>query len=177
MTNTIDFLPFATGASANVEAQSAWVTDTVVTNGFQSGITLSIQMNKALRQGTFVAASIANLMSLVLNASVLDNGAVATFEEQLWQTLLQANYFVDAGSANTIVITEPTGLSFPNPVAGTQIYVKMAATNTGSTTLNWCGNGAVAVKTQGGSNLNSSTLAIGGIYNFVFDGTEWQYIL
>jgi hypothetical protein len=176
MTNTVDFLPFAIGGSANVESQAAWVSDAVVTNGFQSGITLSIQVNKAIRQASVVAATWANLASQILNASVFDNGSVAGLEVQFWQTMLQSHYFTDSGSANTIVITEPSGLSFPAPVAGTSILVLIAASNTGATTLNWMGHGAVAVTTQAKGALSSTTILSGGIYRFCFDGTEWQYI-
>jgi len=176
MTNTVDFLPFAIGGGANVETQTAWVSDAVVTNGFQSGITLSMQMNKAIRQGSVVAAAAANWISDVLNVSVLDNGSVATLVEQLWLASITAKYFADSGSANTIVIATPSGLSFGAPTAGLVIAVKMAATNTGATTLNWMGNGAVAVKTQAIGALSASTLLSGGIYNFAFDGTQWQYI-
>lgn len=176
MTNTVDFLAFAIGGSANVESQTAWVSDSVVTNGFQSGITLSAQMNKAIRQASVMAAAKANWVSDVINASVLDNGSVSTLVEQLWLASIQSRYFVDSGSANTIVIATPSGLSFGAPAAGLAITVKMAATNTGATTLNWMGNGAVAVKTQAIAALSASTLLSGGVYNFCFDGTQWQFI-
>lgn len=50
MSNSNDFCTIATGGSANVESQASWVADAVRTNGFQSGIANSAQINKVLRQ-------------------------------------------------------------------------------------------------------------------------------
>ena len=173
---TIDFIPFATGAGANVETQAAWVADTVVPTGFQSGITLSIQMNKALRQGTFGVAGLSNYMSQITGQSIADNGSIPDYLVQLWLAALMSESFVDSGSANTIVLATPGGLAFSAPVKGIKATVQVIATNTGATTLNWMSNGAVVVKTQAGAALSASALTAGGYYTFVFDGTEWQLL-
>lgn len=170
----IDFLPFATGGSANVETQAAWVADTVVVNGFQSGITLSIQMNKALRQGTFGVAALANYMAQITGQAILDNASIPNFLVQLWLTDLSANFFTDSGTANTVVIATPAGLSFPAPTKGLKITVQIAATNTGASTLNWMATGAIAIKTKALGALAAGAITAAGCYTFIFDGTQWQ---
>lgn len=71
---TIEFLPVAASAAANVDTQAGYAGSTYQTNGLQPGMALSVQLNKALRQGTVMAAVIANFISSVLSANVLDSG-------------------------------------------------------------------------------------------------------
>jgi hypothetical protein len=53
---TNNFKPFATGSGANVTAQSDYEALAALLSGFQSGKASSAQINKALRQGTVMAA-------------------------------------------------------------------------------------------------------------------------
>jgi hypothetical protein len=175
MTLEIDFLPFAIGDGAGVESQANWAVDTVVTNGFVTGTAQSTQVNKAVRQPSFVSAAIANYMGNVLNQNILDNGVLDDFWSQFWQSLLLGDSFIDSGTANAIVVAVPVaGLSFPAPVAGLAVTVQIAATNNGATTLNWMGNGNAAVTTIAKTALIGTELIANGYATFVFDGTEWQ---
>ena len=82
-----DFLPFAIGASANVESQSTYSTDAQLTNGQTFGSTGSSSLNnKALRQGTFVASQIAQFIVNQTGTSASDNGSTAQFIAQLAAT-------------------------------------------------------------------------------------------
>jgi hypothetical protein len=74
MSITNDFLPFATGGGANVEAQATYASDTTRTNGNQPGIASSALNNKALRQGSVIASQIAQYVGNIANVNVLDDG-------------------------------------------------------------------------------------------------------
>jgi hypothetical protein len=69
-----EFLPFATGVSANVETQSAYASDASRTNGYSSGILASSKLNKSIRQGSFIASAIATWLSNVSSTDVNDDG-------------------------------------------------------------------------------------------------------
>jgi hypothetical protein len=78
-----DFLPFAVGASANVEAQSTWVADPILQAGFASGIANSAQVNKVLRQASIIASMIAQFIVDHSGNAAIDNGTTATLEANL----------------------------------------------------------------------------------------------
>lgn len=65
---TNNFKPFATGSGANVTAQSDYEALAALLSGFQSGKASSAQINKALRQGTVMAA----MLGAFLNDRGLD---------------------------------------------------------------------------------------------------------
>ena len=104
-----------------------------------------------------------------------------TYFQLLWagvsQVQLQSqtgNYAVDTGSTNSIVVT-------PSPVvaayaAGLTLRVKISNTNTGSTTINVSGLGPKNVTTQNISSLWSGALQAAGIYELIYDGTEFQAV-
>jgi len=83
------------------------------------------------------------------------------------------NFFVDSGSANSIIVT----VNAPQVVtygAGLTLQINVAATNTGATTININGLGAVAVKTSSLSALAAGQIVAGGVYQFMHDGTQFQ---
>lgn len=69
-----DFVPFATGVSANVESQSDYLADPQTAIGQQPGVAKSAQNNKALRQATSIAAALAQYMANQTGNDVLDDG-------------------------------------------------------------------------------------------------------
>jgi hypothetical protein len=86
---TVDFLPFANDASANVVTQSAYLaaaTGGYVQFGFSSGLAASNELNKVWRQSSVMTAAWANLAAATLSANVLDtggSGSVTTLQGQL----------------------------------------------------------------------------------------------
>jgi len=84
------------------------------------------------------------------------------------------NYSADTGTANTYVVT----LS-PAPAAlipGLMVRFIVAHTNTGASTLNVNGTGAITI-TMDGTNLPyAGQISVGALVNVVFDGTSWQII-
>ncbi|HHL3753619.1 TPA: glycine-rich domain-containing protein [Klebsiella pneumoniae] len=77
------FKPFAIGSNANVTSQSDWENLDALAKGFQSGKASSAQVNKALRQGTFIAAALAQFVSQNTGDDVLDDGDLDGFVEKL----------------------------------------------------------------------------------------------
>lgn len=60
---------------------------------------------------------------------------------------------------------------------GAVVYVKFTTTNTaavGSLTLNVDSKGAKPIKYRGGNLPSAGTLAAGRVYQFVYDGTNWE---
>ena len=106
MTGTSDFLPFATGSGANVESQATWATDAAVTNGFSSGIASSAKFNKAIRQGTFIAAGVAQWVANAIKGNVPDDGNLTNLVTYIgnavttWVTGLFSFTLANPGSAS-----------------------------------------------------------------------------
>lgn len=78
-----DFRPLATAPGANVTRQDEWVLDPITLEGFLTGTLPSAKLNKALRQGTFVAAATAQVILDTLGIDVRDNGNLGLFAAQL----------------------------------------------------------------------------------------------
>lgn len=73
-----DFLPFATGAGANVVTQPQYAALSAVTNGFSAGIAQSAQLNKVWRQSSIMAAVLAQFIADEAAVSAIDDGTTAT---------------------------------------------------------------------------------------------------
>ena len=74
-----DFKSFAIGAGANVTPQADWEALASLVTGFQSGTASSAQINKAIRQASFIAAALAQYTSDKTGGDVLDDGDQAAF--------------------------------------------------------------------------------------------------
>lgn len=74
-----DFKSFAVGAGANVTPQADWEAQPALITGFQSGKASSEQINKAIRQASFIAAALAQYTSNKTGGDVLDDGDQAAF--------------------------------------------------------------------------------------------------
>lgn len=74
-----DFKPFATAANANVTAQADWETLPALLSGFTAGKASSAQVNKAIRQASFIAAALAQYTANKSGQDVLDNGDLNGF--------------------------------------------------------------------------------------------------
>lgn len=66
--------PFATGANANVTPQAEWENLPALLTGFSSGKASSAQVNKAIRQASFVAATLAQFIAEQSGEDVRDDG-------------------------------------------------------------------------------------------------------
>ena len=82
------------------------------------------------------------------------------------------NYAADTGAADAYVVTlspVPSGLS-----AGFLVRFKASADNTGASTLNVNGIGAVAIKKSVDEDITSGDIETGQIVTVVYDGTNFQ---
>lgn len=114
-----EFLPFGTGAGANVLSQAEWAALADRSNGFQSGVAKSANVNKALRQAAFVAAMIGQFTA-DYGGDALDNGDLPTFEDNFKAALAAwiasgsspidlSSYVLRAGDTMTGAFAAPAG--------------------------------------------------------------------
>ncbi len=83
------------------------------------------------------------------------------------------NYAADTGAVNAYAVTlAPVPASLAS-IVGSPIRVKIANTNTGSSTLSVNGLTAL-ISGPGGTTLNSGTLLAGQVVTFVYDGTSFE---
>lgn len=127
---TNQFKPFATGPGANIVSQNDWETLPALLNGFTAGKASSAQINKALRQTSFIAAALAEFVSEKSGHDVLDDGDVAGFVAKLSSGiaadyLSRENPFADIkADGNAAVSTALTnlGLGASAPAIGIPFF-------------------------------------------------------
>jgi hypothetical protein len=85
-----------------------------------------------------------------------------------------ANYVAATGPANTYVAAPAT--AWTSYAAGRGLRVKWPATNTGASTINVSGLGAVSIKRIDGNNLSAGDIVSGGIADVVHDGSNFRLI-
>ena len=76
---TNNFKPFATAANANVTAQADWESLPALLSGFTAGKASSAQVNKAIRQASFIASALAQYTANKSGLDVLDDGDLNGF--------------------------------------------------------------------------------------------------
>lgn len=108
---TVDYLPFATDALANVMSQADYLALTTRPLGYQSGIALSAQLNKTWRQSSVMTAALANYVSQQTGLDVLDDGNVAALTTKLINaiqigTITRPTRIVTVSTALTIVAAD-----------------------------------------------------------------------
>lgn len=102
-----DFKAFATDRNANVMSQEEWEALPALLSGFTAGKASSAQVNKAIRQASFIAAALAQFVSDKTQRDVLDNGDLPGFVELLGsgfavEYLSRKNPFDDIKSDGTV---------------------------------------------------------------------------
>jgi hypothetical protein len=79
-----------------------------------------------------------------------------------------------SGSANAIALTLPAIVDLTQYIKGNRFSFKAALTNTGDTTINVNGVGAVQVLKTGGVALTAGSIVAGGVYDVYHDGAKFQ---
>lgn len=74
-----NFKPFATAANANVMSQADWEGLPALLSGFTSGKAASAEVNKAIRQASFIAAALAQYTANKSGLDVLDDADLNGF--------------------------------------------------------------------------------------------------
>ena len=93
---TNDFKPFATGAGANVTSQADWEAQQALQTGFQSGKASSAQVNKAIRQASFVAAALAQFVVNQSGGDARDDGNIAGLVANILSAINNTSQPLDA---------------------------------------------------------------------------------
>lgn len=83
---TNDFKPFATAGGANVSTQAEYLALAALSTGWQSGKASSKEVNKAVRQATFIASVIGQFIANA-GEDALDNGDVGAMVTKLTDSL------------------------------------------------------------------------------------------
>lgn len=81
---------------------------------------------------------------------------------------------VDTGAADAYVITLSPAITAY--ATGQLFWVKIANTNTGASTLNVNGLGVKSIKSAGTTDVTAGQLAVGAVYGFRYDGTNFLLI-
>ncbi len=144
---TNEFLPFATSETANVLSQAEYAALTLLlANGFTAGVASAPQVNKAIRQSTFIASVIGQFIADGSGLDALDDGEVANLQAKLITALRSVTaerIAVAAGTENAITA------AFGTPVTalsnGLTVIVRAASAN--STTTPTFAADATAAKT------------------------------
>jgi hypothetical protein len=90
-------------------------------------------------------------------------------------TVLSETLLTDNGAVNAIVVGITPAPASLAALTGIALKVKVAVTNTGATTINPNGLGAVAIQ-QGGVALSGGELVAGSVATLVYDGTLFECI-
>ena len=165
---TNDFLPFANGGSANVLTQAQYAALTsLLQSGFQSGVAQSIQVNKVLRQGSIMAAVLAQFAADYSGQNSTDDGTTATLEANLVAAIRSATktgvILADTGAANAYTVVNVPPLTSGTWVDGVVQQVKIAHANTGASTYAPDGLTAIPIYGLGLQPLQGGELALNGI--------------
>lgn len=114
------FVPFATGAGANVEDITAYIADPETGSGHISGIASSARANRSWRQATFIAAGIAGYMADdPFDIDMLDDGDLAKFKLNFHKMLIasQPRVPLPANAAYTVYVSNAGDDSGPGTAA------------------------------------------------------------
>ncbi|HBB1706101.1 TPA: phage tail protein [Escherichia coli] len=128
-----DFKAFATDRNANVMSQEEWEALPALLSGFTAGKASSAQVNKVIRQASFIAAALAQFVSDKTQRDVLDNGDLPGFVELLGsgfavEYLRRKNPFGDIKSDGTVkTALENLGLGEGAPTIGVPFFWPSAA--------------------------------------------------
>lgn len=106
---TNDFKPFSVAGGANVISQADYEALAALSTGFTSGVAKANEINKVLRQASFIAAALAQFVSDKGNVDVLDDGSVSGFVTKMTnafaaQYLSRSNPFGDIKADGTAAL-------------------------------------------------------------------------
>lgn len=116
----------------------------------------------------------ADQISHTPNALLTSDTVQGALDQVTTELQTQASYYATSvgGTANAITVT--TNIGIPALAAGMRVTFLPGSNNTGSTTLNVDGLGAVTCKTITGANLPADyILTTLGYYEAVYNGTNW----
>ncbi|WP_288637012.1 phage tail protein [uncultured Oxalobacter sp.] len=96
-----DFKPFATGEGANVVDQLEYEKSGFLKEGFKKGMARSSEINKAIRQGSSIAAAVARFAAEKTGEDIFDNGDIGALSRQIETAI---------SSVSSLLIADADGL-------------------------------------------------------------------
>ena len=181
---TNNFLPFAYDAGADVVTQSEYLALTTLREqGFATGTARTERLNKVWRQGTIMAAVLAQFICDTTGDDALDDGTTATLIASLKKAIKIGSAMIQTGAtggtANAITATySPAPTAYVN---GQVFLVKAASANTTTTPTFTPNSGTLAAKTI--NKLNGVSLAVGDIaganhwLQLIYDSGQDKFVL
>ena len=165
-----DFLPWANSSSANVLSQAAYAALGNLQSGVVAGVASSQQANKTWRQSSIIASMVAQAIADATGQPSVDDGTIATLEANFFNMLRTIGYAADTGLVNTLTINlspAPPGLT---NLIGVLVRVLVKNTNTGASTLNVNGLGAIPIVNPDGSVLLPGQLLANDVVILIYNG-------
>lgn len=149
---TNDFVPFCpTDTGTNLLSQAAYLADAQLAIGSQPGVARSKLVNKALRQATYIASSLAQYISNVTGDNVLDDATQSEVLTTLAKALKLAPT-VQVFTSGSGTYTRPSG---PSP-----LYIRVRAVGGGAGGGGGTTSGAGTDGVDGGNTTFGTTLIV-----------------
>ena len=95
-----EFKPFAVASNAAVLEQEEYETSQALREGFKKGLARSVEVNKAIRQASSIAAAVAEFAAEKSGKDMLDNGEVG---------ILKENFEMALNAVSSLLIAEAQG--------------------------------------------------------------------
>ena len=95
-----EFKPFAIASNAAVLGQKEYETSQALREGFKKGLARSVEVNKAIRQASSIAAAVAEFTAEKSGKDMLDNGEV---------NILKENFETALSAVSSLLIAEAQG--------------------------------------------------------------------
>ena len=170
---------FAGGSSANIISQEEYEALQARVNGFARGIASPEQVNKVLRQSSFIAAMLGQYIGLNAGTDVLDDGDVdklmSGFDLSIASGVQSGkwNEAAAVGSGDELLIRLSPRLTEYR--RGLVVHVLITATNTGPATLRGDENlEPLPIYRLDGSELFPGDMLPDSILTFVCTGSAWR---
>jgi len=170
---TNEFLPFATAGGANVQTQAEYAAEPSRLAGVVAGRAKSSLANKSWRQSASMAAMLGAYLANN-NHDALDDGDVDALLDGFTASVraLAANRLVATGTASALTVTlDPVPASYAELNV---LWVQLASTITGATTINVNGLGAKNVLRGDGTALKAGDGVVGQVLMLLRNGDDWQ---
>jgi hypothetical protein len=157
-------------------------------SGQQFSVTLTSQANQSIREIVYCSTRSGDSLTVIraqegttatafLAGDFVDNyltaGSASAFVQSTQLQQQMGNYAVDMGTVNNVVVTLSPAVVGVSP--GTPVRVRIAYTNTGTSTIN-VGTGASTITTQDGQLLLAGALITGGIAELISVSGAWQLL-
>lgn len=172
---TNDIKPFAAAGGANVLTQAEYLALAALSTGFSSGKASSKEVNKAVRQATFIASALAQFICDKGGNDVLDDGNVAGLVTKLIAAMNKTSQPLDATLTAIAQLTTATnklpyftGADVAALADFTGAARSLLARDSADSMLNYLGTGTAAKKNAQSNVFDNTagTLMLLGAFGF-----------